>query len=87
MLRDPLAADMLWHLFQARLGAGADKDVLLQLQAAVRQPYPQVDLERLAPALSRAFGKAHARGVIERELSRANSPSVRQALAELAAKY
>jgi hypothetical protein len=88
--RDAQELDMLWHLLLPRLGpgtAGADQNLLIQLQSAIRQPTPEIDLERLVPHLARVFGQAHARGVIEREIARATSAHSKQALMEMLKRF
>ena len=62
-------------------------DVLMQLQSAIRQPLPEHDLMRLAPALARALGKAHVQSVIQREMKKTNASGSQQALAELLKLY
>ncbi len=87
---DSFAADMLWHLCTPRLGPGNttfQKEMLIQLQSAIRQPLPQHDMERLAPALARTFGKAKVQEVIQREMKKARTSSVTSALTELLKKY
>jgi hypothetical protein len=98
-LRDDLAVTMLWHLFEPRLAgagagaAGVDDNALIQLQMNIRGPAPQFDLERLAPHLVRRFGKAHALGVIERELTKfppgppGPSAEAHQKLSEMVKQY
>lgn len=83
--RDETVEDMLWHLLLPQL-ATVDKDVLLQLQASVRRRQPYVDLERLAPHLTRAFGPQHTREVIERSINRAARRQTREALKKLLRK-
>lgn len=85
--RDPLAEDMLWHLLGPRLGGVIEPDWLIQLQSAVRQPAPQVDLARLAPALERSFGRIHAQEVIQREMARTRDDAARRTLNELLRQY
>ena len=89
-VRDAHAADMLWHLMAPRLPASngpVKGDVLMQLQSAIRQPLPEHDLMRLAPALARALGKAHVQSVIQREMKKTNASGSQQALAELLKLY
>jgi hypothetical protein len=80
---------MLWHLLTPRLAGGnvVDRDAIIQLQSAIRQPFPQFDLRRLAPALIRIRDQAHVREVISREMERTNSVEARRALAELMDQY
>jgi hypothetical protein len=88
--RDSAAVDMLWHLLGPRLasgGSGMDPDWLLQLQSAIRHPMPWVDLERLGPALSRAFGKPHVQDVIQRESDKLTNVANRPRLEELMRQY
>jgi len=83
--RDAVCLDMLWHLMWPRAaGVRADKDLLLQMQSAIRQPIPIYDLRRLAPALRIAFDEGHAREVIEREAGRTQLPHVREELRRMA---
>ncbi|MHC4109007.1 MAG: hypothetical protein ACYSTY_13085 [Planctomycetota bacterium] len=83
--RDEAVEDMLWHLLLPQLGT-VDKDVLLQLQESVRRRQPYVDLERLAPHLTRAFGPDRTREAIERQLNQAASRQTREALKKLLTK-
>jgi hypothetical protein len=87
--RDDRATSMLWHLLTPRLAGGnvVDRDAIIQLQSAIRQPFPQFDLRRLAPALIRIRDQAHVREVISREMERTNSVEARRALAELMDQY
>ncbi|UCD74378.1 MAG: hypothetical protein JSV91_11370 [Phycisphaerales bacterium] len=84
--RDDEAVDMLWHLLLPRLGEGAKQDWLYQLQATIRQPLPHVDLKRLAPHLTRAFGWTHLRALIQRELDKTRNEHARKKLAEMLKK-
>jgi hypothetical protein len=83
--RDDLTRTMLWHLVSWRLGRGADEATLLLLQSSLRGPDVENDLERLAPHLVAAFGEAHARNVIQRELESAERPATMEALRKLLA--
>jgi hypothetical protein len=88
--RDDAAKDMLWHLHMPRLlpqAPALDDDTLLQLQSAIRQPMPWVDIDRLAPQLARAFGAAHVRDVIEREFAKLTTAGQRQEMAKLLEKF
>jgi len=83
--RDAACLDMLWHLMWPRAaGVRADKDLLLQLQSAIRQPIPLFDLRRLGPALKAAFDQGHARSVIEREAGKTELHHVREELRRMA---
>lgn len=82
--RNPIVFDMLWHLMGPRLAATTDRDLLLQMQAAVRPDMPAVDVERLAPVLQRAFGRDHARSFIQQEISRAGDAEQQAQLREFA---
>jgi hypothetical protein len=87
--RDEHAVDMLWHLGFARLnpgGLGPNRDLLLQLEVAIRPNAVLLDLTRLAPHLMRAFGGPHVRQSIERHMSKAD-PALRQQLQELMRQY
>lgn len=81
--RDKLAVDMLWHLLMPRLGKGGKQDWLIQLQANIRRPQPQVDLRRLAPHLGNAFGRPHVSNVIQRELDKTEDQATRKKLIQL----
>jgi len=74
--------DMLWSMWTSHL-AGANDDTLLQLQSAVRLGQPEVDLERLLPHLERAFGKAHAARVVDREIEKSTNDRTRKKLRDL----
>jgi hypothetical protein len=82
--RTPLQLDMLWHLMQARLGGLADRDMLAQLQAAVRPDAPAFDVERLAPHLLSAFGPGHLRQFISREIEKTGNAEQQRLLREMA---
>lgn len=88
-VRDERASTMLWHLLTPRLAGGniVDRDTVIQLQSTIRQPFPQFDLRRLAPALMRIRDQAHVREVINREMEKTNSAEARRALAELMDQY
>ena len=77
---------MLWHLMWPRVSGGAkpDRDILLQLQSAVRRPVSIFDLRRLAPLLRIAFDQGHARQVIQREAEQTDLDYLRDALRQLA---
>jgi len=85
--RDEAAADMLWHLLGPRLEMITDQATLMELQGAIRRPLAFVDLGRLGPPLAAAFGSAHVRSVIERELERAEKPLDRRGLQKLLQLY
>ena len=88
--RDDAAKDMLWHLNMPHLTGQSpplDMDMLGQLQSAIRQPMPWVDIQRLGPQLAQAFGAVHVREVIDREMARSTTPGQRQALAKLLEQY
>lgn len=74
--------DMLWQLMTPRLHTLAEDELML-MQAAVRTPKPQVDLERLAPHLRRTFGQAHVRTVVQRYLDEATDDADREPLRAL----
>jgi len=76
--------DLLWHIAGIQSGAARDKDELLLLQSAVRDDMPDVDLERLAPHLARAFSQEHALSLIERHMNRAGNNHIRKKLRKLA---
>jgi hypothetical protein len=80
--RDDLTTDMLWHLLTPRLPSAGEQELLV-LESAIRPSQPEADLERLAPRLSAAFGAAHARSVIQREIDRAQRPGTKKALQRL----
>jgi hypothetical protein len=82
--RTPLHLDMLWHLMQARLGGPADRDMLAQLQAAVRPDAPAFDVERLAPHVISAFGQGHLRQFISREIEKTSNAEQQRLLREIA---
>ena len=77
---DPAAKDMLWHLHLPRLGLRTTKDTLVELHEAVREPMPHVDLRRLAPHLTRAFGETYTHRALERAIQ---STTNKRARAEL----
>ncbi|MCH8165508.1 MAG: hypothetical protein IH889_07860 [Planctomycetes bacterium] len=81
--RDQLSSDMLWHLMTPRLGPATDNDTLILMQSAIRKPRSHVDLERLAPHLTAAFGFAHTKRIILRELDDTTSPLNRKMLQRL----
>lgn len=85
--RDDAAVDMLWHLLLPRLGGAAKEDWLYQLQANIRQPWPHVDLKRLSPHLSKAFGRVHVQGLIQRELDKTENEHARQKLSEMLTRH
>jgi hypothetical protein len=85
--RDDLSVDMLWHLIAPSLGRSTSDQTLILLQAAVRRHQTHVDLERLAPHLIGAFGSAHLRGVIQREIEKAPNDRARTKLQALLHKY
>ncbi|MCH8314719.1 MAG: hypothetical protein IIA64_01990 [Planctomycetes bacterium] len=85
--RDDLSMDMLWHLIAPSLGRSTSDQTLILLQAAVRRRQTHVDLERLAPHLIAAFGSAHFRGVIQREIEKAPNNRARTKLQALLHKY
>jgi hypothetical protein len=80
--RDPLAADMLWHLMAPRLRTAGQQELLV-LAAAIRSDQPAEDLERLAPYLSATLGAARTRDIIQREIDRAQRPGTRKRLQQL----
>jgi hypothetical protein len=87
--RDERAVDMLWHLGYPRLGpgtAGANRDLLMQLELAIRPSAVLQDLSRLAPHLQSAIGTTHARQVIQRYLTKAD-PALRTELQALMKQY
>jgi len=91
-LADPDAAakDMLWDLLLTRLNPTsglADRQILQRLESAIRQPMPQIDVQRLASHLEAAFGRGHIHDLIQRQISATTSSSAKQALAELLRKY
>jgi hypothetical protein len=63
------------------------RDTLLQLQSAIRPAMPWVDMERLAPSLALAFGRAHVRDVIQRESDKIENRAQRKKMEELMDKY
>ena len=81
--RDDLAVTMLWHLMTPRLAVLADPDTLLLLQSVARPHQIDTDLERLAPHLTAAFGVAHTRNVIQREIEKTSNPRLRKRLERL----
>lgn len=81
--RDDLAMDMLWHLLWPQMTTTTDKDLLLQLQGAIRRPATHVDLGRLVPNLTAVFGQGHARGVVQREIERTDNDGIRKKLEAL----
>ena len=80
---DPAAKDMLWHLHLPRLGLRTTKDTLVELHEAVREPMPHVDLRRLAPHLTRAFGEAYTQRAIERAIRSTTNERARAELVKL----
>jgi hypothetical protein len=89
-VRDDEATDMLWHLYMPRLSPqapGLDEDILMQLQSAIRQPMPWVDIERLGPQLAAKFGRGHVASLIQREMDKATSPGNQQELTKLLQQY
>jgi hypothetical protein len=84
--RDHAALDMLWHLNGPVL-AGMDDEQLLIMQSAIRPDGPYADLARLAPYLSRRFGAAHVRSVIDRESERVTRPWMRNELDKIRRQY
>jgi hypothetical protein len=82
---DPLALDMLWHLMSPRLRFAGEQELLV-LAAAIRPEQPEVDLERLAPYLSAAFGAARTHAIIQSEIDRAQRPGTRKRLEQLLRK-
>jgi len=59
----------------------------MRLAAAIRQPSPQADVERLAPLMVRAVGNLAVREMIDREIKKAPSGGIKQALLDLSNKY
>lgn len=88
--RDRRAMDLLWHLLFGQLASPADPrnhEVLQRLELAIRHPSPQIDIERLGPHLAKAFGPAHGRTVIEREIDKAADARTKRALRDLLGKF
>ena len=85
--RTPIMLDMLWHLMGPRLGGMNDRDVLLQMENAVRPDMPAVDVERLAPILMGMFGKQHVQQFLAREIARTTNAQQQQQLREIAGRY
>lgn len=88
--RDDEAKDMLWHLYMPRLSPqapGLDEDILMQMQSAIRQPMPWVDIERLGPHLAAKFGRGHVLSIIEREMDKLKTPGERAEMAKLLKQY
>ncbi len=81
---DPVDRDMLWHLMGPRLRF-ADDDVLIMVQSSIRRCQVDADVARLAPHLTAAFGAAHTRSLIQRELDRIQNPRRRRNLQKLLA--
>ena len=85
--RDDLSVDMLWHLLAPRLGRTTSDETLILLQSAIRPYQSHVDLERLAPHLVSAFGSAHVKRVIQREVEKAPNQRIRTKLQVLLRRY
>ena len=85
--RDDLSVDMLWHLLAQRLGRTTSDETLILLQSAIRPYQSHVDLERLAPHLVSAFGSAHVKRVIQREVKKAPNRRIRTKLQVLLRRY
>jgi len=64
-----------------------DRDVLLQMENAVRPDMPAVDVERLAPILMGMFGKQHVQQFLAREIARTTNAQQQQQLREIAGRY
>lgn len=79
---DQFDRDMLWHLMGPRLRF-VDEDVLIMLQSSIRRCQVDADIARLAPHLTAAFGAAHTRNLIQRELERTRNPRRRRNLQKL----
>ncbi len=86
-VRDEMNADMLWHLIGPTLGRTTSPETLILLQSAIRPYQSHIDLERLAPHLVSAFGSAHVKRVIQRELENAPNKNVRTKLQTLLRRY
>jgi hypothetical protein len=86
-LRSDRGRDMLWHLMDTRLAAIDDEATISILQAAIRRPQAHVDLERLAPALARVYGRPQVKALIRRELQTVKNAGERKALEKLAERY
>ncbi len=80
---DPAAKDMLWHLHLPRLGLRTTKDTLVELHEAVREPMPHVDLRRLAPHLTRAFGETYTHRALKRAIQSTTNKRARAVLERL----
>ncbi len=81
--RDDQSVTMLWHLAIRKLAGLTDQDTLMLLQSTIRPDQPEVDLARLAPALTAVFGPLHARNVIQRELDKTTDARTRKKLEAL----
>lgn len=88
-MNDPLAVDMLWHLFAPRLtpGNSISREALAAMENAIRQPHPQRDVERLAPHLANAFGSGRVLALIQREIKKTTASESKRALMELGERY
>ena len=85
--RDDLSVDMLWHLLAPTLSRTTSDETLILLQSAIRPYQSHIDLERLAPHLVSAFGSAHVKRVIQREVETALNPNIRTKLQALLRRY
>ena len=85
--RDELSVDMLWHMLGPTLGRATSDETLILLQSAIRPYQSHIDLERLAPHLVSAFGSAHVKRVIQRELDSAPNENIRKKLQALSRRY
>ena len=75
--------DMLWAAWTSYLNQITDAQTLTTLAAAVRQPRPQTDLERLLPAIRRVQGAEVARAAVSAALDQTTKSESRRALKDL----
>ena len=79
----PRQRDMLWQLCGPALSGLRDRDALLLFESAIRPTWPSKDLERVLPAITAAFGPAHARELVLRVQKSTKNPQQQAAVAAL----